>query len=117
MIASVSLIGKYVIGLFQTERDKAGIRPGIPSALDIVIIRNPGKSSQKARVQYGNTSYRYSVVASSLEEAVRLLRPEISDAVLGSTLAATAMINPTVRQDGSRYQCEFDKAIAIPRKI
>lgn len=102
--------------LVDTDKEMAFIN-GIPSALDIVIIRNPGKSSQKARVQYGNTSYRYSVVASSLEEAVRLLRPEISDAVLGSTLAATAMINPFVRQDGNSYKFEFDKAIAIPRKI
>lgn len=97
--------------------EEMGFINKIPSALDIVLIRNPDTYPQKSKVRYGNTSYRYSVVASSLEEAIHLLRPDISDTEIGRILDATAAINPSVRQDGNRYIFEFNNAIAIPREI
>ncbi len=93
---------------------------GIPALLDIVLIRNPKKSDQAAKVQYGNTSYRYSIVADSVEETVQLLNPEFKDADTGTQdafLQRIADINPTVEYSDGKCGFKFDKAIAIPRKI
>lgn len=92
----------------------------VPSLLDIVLVRDPDNSSQIAKVQYGNTTYRYSVVAESLEEVVGLLHPKFRDMDSESRariLETIVEINPDVRYEGGKYFFKFNEAIAIPRKL
>ena len=106
--------------LMDIDAEQKSIQ-AIPRELDILFIRNPQKSSQVLPIQYGNTTYRYSAVAASIEEALRLLHPKEYDKLSASRkkslLDYLAKINPSInkRQDG--YGIKFDTPIAIPRNI
>ncbi|MGM9787246.1 MAG: glycoside hydrolase family 2 protein [Candidatus Cryptobacteroides sp.] len=92
----------------------------IPPLLDIVLVRNPSKSSQVAKVQYGNTTYRYSIVASSIEEVVELLHPGFSGLTEEERvkfLTLVAEVNPSVIYAGDGCGFRYDTPVAIPRKI
>lgn len=93
----------------------------IPREIDVMYIRNPQKSSQILPILYGNTSYRYSAVASTLEAALELLHPGEYSSLPAekqrSLLAYLARINPSITIDGTVVTFKFDKPIAIPRNI
>ena len=92
----------------------------IPDGLDIVYVRNPERSTQPAPLQYGNTTYRYSAVAASVERAVELLHPEFTDfapAERRRVMDYLTRINPSVVRNGDGYAFRFDRPLAIPRNL
>jgi len=93
----------------------------IPREIDILFIRNPQKSSQVLPIQYGNTTYRYSAVAASIEEALDLLHPDEYKALTADKkkqlLDYLVKINPAITKSKDGYNIKFDKPIAIPRNI
>lgn len=101
----------------DTERAKIN---AIPGEIDIVMARNPEKSKQPAPLQYGNTVYRYSAVAATLEELISLMRPEFVNLTREERqqfMEYVAGINPAVESTIDGYAIAFDRAIAIPREI
>lgn len=92
----------------------------IPDGLDIVYVRNPERSTQPVPLQYGNTTYRYSAVAASVERAVELLHPEFTDfapAERRRVMDYLTRINPSVVRNGDGYAFRFDRPLAIPRNL
>lgn len=93
----------------------------IPREIDILFIRNPQKSNQILPIQYGNTTYRYSAVAGSIEEALDLLHPDeykkLSTEEKTRLLDYLTKINPAITKTKDGYKIKFDKPIAIPRDI
>ncbi len=93
----------------------------IPQEIDVIFVRNPQRSSQILPIVYGNTTYRYSAVANSIEETLELLHPEeykkLSDTEKKRLLDYIVKINPAVTKTEEGIKIKFDKPIAIPRNI